>query len=690
MAAHKKIDRICCAVLILSLIVTILFMNGEALGLQASAAALGYETRLFDTTRVHTIDIVMDDWDTFIEGCEDEEYEPCAVVIDGESYKNVAIRAKGNTSLSSVRQLGSQRYSFKIEFDHYDSGKTYHGLDKLCLNNLIQDNTMMKDYLVYRLMGNFGVASPLCGYVYITVNGEDWGLYLAVEGVEDAFLERNYDKEAGELYKPDSMSFGGGRGNGKGFDMENFDFDADGFEPPEQGDFTLGDFPGSPPGDFQMPDNADGTPPEMPDAAADEEASAAADETGTDAEASAQTGETRSRPEMPGGGFGGGNGSDDVKLQYIDDDADSYPNIFDNAKTDVSGKDEKRLIASLKKLSSYEGLEDVLDMDAVLRYFVVHNFVVNGDSYTGSMIHNYYLYEQDGKLSMLPWDYNLAFGGFQGNDAESAVNDPIDDVLSDRPMQAWMFSSEEYTALYHEYYEEFLQSADIDGLIDEAYNLIASYVEKDPTKFCTYDEFETGVQTLKNFCCLRAQSVMGQLDGSIPSTSEAQKESSESLVDVSAITISDMGSMGNTMGGKGGFGGRQNDDADKSDAADTEGFTPPQRPDSSADAGTDFEADTQGGPPQSPPDSQNGTSPGTNRWAGEQPYKRHADGSARSLRAGPRTGTRVCGFLQAKIKNRTVPGGTVLFLQNFKACVGDDVHIVLCGSRYFDADRFLR
>ena len=596
--------------LILSLIVTILFMNGEALGLQASAAALGYETRLFDTTRVHTIDIVMDDWDTFIEGCEDEEYEPCAVVIDGESYKNVAIRAKGNTSLSSVRQLGSQRYSFKIEFDHYDSGKTYHGLDKLCLNNLIQDNTMMKDYLAYRLMGNFGVVSPLCSYVYITVNGEDWGLYLAVEGVEDAFLERNYDKEAGELYKPDSMSFGGGRGNGKGFDMENFDFDADGFEPPEQGDFTPGDFPGSPPGDFQPSDNADGTPPEKPDAAADEEASAAADETGTDAEASAQTGETRSRPEMPGGGFGGGNGSDDVKLQYIDDDPESYPNIFDNAKTDVSGKDEKRLIASLKKLSSYEGLEDVLDMDAVLRYFVVHNFVVNGDSYTGSMIHNYYLYEQDGKLSMLPWDYNLAFGGFQGNDAESAVNDPIDDVLSDRPMQAWMFSSEEYTALYHEYYEEFWQSADIDGLIDEAYSLIAPYVEKDPTKFCTYDEFETGVQTLKNFCYLRAQSVTGQLDGSIPSTSEAQKENSESLVDASGITISDMGSMGNTMGGKGGFGGRQNDDADKSDAADTEGFTPPQRPDSSADAGTDFEADTQGGPPQSPPDSQNGTSPG--------------------------------------------------------------------------------
>ena len=529
------------------------------------------------------------------------------MVIDGESYKNVAIRAKGNTSLSSVRQLGSQRYSFKIEFDHYDSGKTYHGLDKLCLNNLIQDNTMMKDYLAYRLMGNFGVASPLCSYVYITVNGEDWGLYLAVEGVEDAFLERNYGEEAGELYKPDSMSFGGGRGNGRDFDMEDFEFDADGLEPPEQGDFTPGDFPGSPPGDFQTPDNADGTPPEMPDAA-------------DSAEASAETTDAAGRRNREPPGNDGRrlwrrmSSSSDVKLQYIDDDPESYPNIFDNAKTDVSGKDEKRLIESIRKLSSYEDLEDVLDMDAVLRYFVVHNFVVNGDSYTGSMIHNYYLYEQDGKLSMLPWDYNLAFGGFQGSDAESSVNDPIDDVLSDRPMQAWMFSSEEYTALYHEYYEEFLQSADIDGLIDEAYSLIAPYVEKDPTKFCTYDEFETGVQTLKNFCCLRAQSVTGQLDGSIPSTSEAQKESSESLVDASAITISDMGSMGNTMGGKGGFGGRQNDDADKSDAADTEGFTPPQRPDSSADAENRFRGGYASGfggnPPQSPPDSQNGTSPG--------------------------------------------------------------------------------
>ena len=53
----------------------------------------------------------------------------------------------------------------------------------------------------------------------------------------------------------------------------------------------------------------------------------------------------------------------------------------------ISDGDKKRLIGSLKSLSQYEDLENVLNMDGVLRYFVVHNFVVNGDSYTGNQVH---------------------------------------------------------------------------------------------------------------------------------------------------------------------------------------------------------------------------------------------------------------------------------------------------------------
>ena len=115
----------------------------------AITALLLFLLGVIDTSVVHTIDIVMDDRDGFLDTCTNEEYTICTVVIDNESYKNVGIRAKGNTSLTQVASYGNDRYSFKIEFDHYDNTKSYYGLDKLSLNNIIQDNTYLKDYLSY-------------------------------------------------------------------------------------------------------------------------------------------------------------------------------------------------------------------------------------------------------------------------------------------------------------------------------------------------------------------------------------------------------------------------------------------------------------------------------------------------------------------------------------------------------------
>lgn len=503
MATSKHIDKICCIIMTATLLLTFLFINAGRFGVQAVSAAAGYASRLFNTAEVHTIDIIMDDWDSFIETCTDEQYTDCAVVIDGESFRNVAIRAKGNTSLSSVAAYGNDRYSFKIEFDHYDNAMNYYGLDKLCLNNIIQDNTYMKDYLTYRLMHEFGVDSPLCSYVYITVNGQDWGLYLAVEGVEESFLTRNYGNEYGELYKPDSMKMGGGRGNGQGFDFGNF------YRPESSPDMQ--------------------NPPAMPNL-----------------------------PDMPeGGSFLKGMGSSDVSLIYTDDEFDSYANIFDNAKTSPSDADKTRLIETLKNLNETENksLETTVAIDEVIRYFVVHNFVLNFDSYTGAMIHNYYLYEKDGQLSMIPWDYNLAFGTFQGADTTQMVNSPIDTPVSTmdaedaRPMVDWIFKDGAFTGLYHEYFTEFLERTDFDALIGETAELIAPYVEKDPTKFYMYEEFGTGVEALREFCALRAQSVAGQIAGRIPATDSAQEQEKDKLVDASHLTLSDMGTMDGGMKG---------------------------------------------------------------------------------------------------------------------------------------------
>ena len=333
MSTHKHIDKICLVAAVLALILCAVFMGGEALGIQAASTVMGYEDRLFDASKVHTIDIVIDDWDEFLSTAQSEEYSVCSVVIDGEAIKNVGIRGKGNTSLSSVASMDSNRYSFKIEFDQYDSTKTYHGLDKLSLNNVIQDNTYMKDYLVYQMMNEFSVPAPLCSYAYITVNGEDWGLYLAVEAVEESFLQRNYGGDYGELYKPDSTNMGGGRGNGKDFDMSEF------MGEPKNADNTSGvALPdetresGGKRGDMPMPDGfaaAGGRP--NPGEGADPAA----------------------MPDM--GGFGAG--SSVTKLQYIDDDPASYSIIFENAKTDITDGDQTRLIWKRSStLTMYSGI----------------------------------------------------------------------------------------------------------------------------------------------------------------------------------------------------------------------------------------------------------------------------------------------------------------------------------------------
>lgn len=590
MLRSKNIDRICCLVIACTMLLAAGFTALAGAGVLESSrkTSLTYAKHLFDQSTVHKIEITMDGWDDFIDNCTDEKYRACAVTIDGEVQGTVGIRAKGNTSLSSMAQYDNDRYSFKIEFDHYQKKKTYRGLDKLSLNNIIQDATYMKDYWSYTFMNQMGLASPLCSYTEIYVNGEYWGLYLAVEGVEEAFLERNYGEDYGELYKPDSLSFGGGRGNGQAFDMQDFEKKLQGDDTEEQ-------------------------------AAADE--NAANDNAAPTMPQDIQRATRINRGDFKQGGGMGGMGSSDVKLQYIDDDPDSYANIFDNAKTKVKKKDQARLIAALKKLS--EGDTSAVDTDAVAMYMAVHNFLCNGDSYTGSMVHNYYLYEKDGVMSMIPWDYNLAFGGFTGgSDATGTVNTAIDTLLSggddsDRPMAGWITASEESLALYHEKYRQFIDTVFTSGWFESEFDrvsaMIAPYVEKETRAFYSYEEFQTAADTLKTFCLKRAQSVQGQLGGSIPATSAAQ-QGSDALIDASELSITAMGGMNNGKGGDrggnagfpGSFGGDFSFDGGSFIPGDMpqpptqgENGAPPDMPDGGFDGsfgGFDGNASPQGAP----------------------------------------------------------------------------------------------
>lgn len=485
-----------------------------------SKIALDYESKVFNKDEIMTVDIIIDEdsWSNLLENAIAEEYVLCDVVVNGERVNNVGIRTKGNTTLTQIAQDDTtDRYSFKIEFDQYVD-QTLYGLDKLVLNNIMSDSTYMKEYLAYDMFDYMGVANPLYSFASITVNGEPWGLYFALEAMEESYALRNFGASYGQLYKPESVSMNGGMGNREIGEI-NFDFN-------------------------QLNEIRDGTWP---------------NELNNNTEAAG--GRKRNNIEADQGfNFKGFGGSASTDLQYIDDNLDSYSEIFESSVFDSNEKDYKRVIEALKNISEGNSLDQYIDVEQTLKYFAVNSVLVNYDSYTGSLKHNYYLYESNGRLTMLPWDFNLAFAGFQSNDATSAINAPIDTPvsgasLSERPMIGQLLAVDEYMELYHEYLDtlmtEYFDSGKYIETIEKLDALISEYVKEDKTAFYTFDEYQKGVDTIKNFGHLRAESIKGQLNGTIPSTQEGQKVDSSKLIDASTIQIASMG----TQGGAGGFPG---------------------------------------------------------------------------------------------------------------------------------------
>ncbi|MBR6958043.1 MAG: CotH kinase family protein [Erysipelotrichaceae bacterium] len=499
-----------------------------------------------------------DDWNTMLANPLSEDYYVCDVVINGQKIRNVGIRPKGNTSLSAIAMdPDNNRYSLKLEFDHFVKGQTYCGLDKLVLNNNYADVTNMKEAIIYDMYQYIGADASLYNYAKISVNGEYWGIYLALEGVEESFMLRNYGTQDGELYKPDSMEMGGSSSSGASSG-------SGGFQPgsmmPPSGS---GDFPGSSsgfdPGNMpngngpdNMPDFNGMTPPpgsgDFPGGSSGFDPGSIPGGNGSDGPPDISD----FTPSGNGAGFSmRGSGAD---LNYVDDDFDSYSTIWEGEITGTGNSDHRRVITALKNISEGNELETYMDVDNILKYMAVHTFAVNMDSLSGSMAHNYYLYEYDGQLNIIPWDYNLSFGGMSmGNsgDATEMVNDPIDTPFSSTHFFDALLENEEYLARYHGYLQQLVDEYVNGGRFDEVYNRIRNQIDElvktDPNALYVYDEYLTAAEMLYETVNLRAESIRGQLNGTIPSTDAGQRKDSSSFVDASHIDVKAMGQF--NMGG---------------------------------------------------------------------------------------------------------------------------------------------
>ena len=553
----------------------------------SSSSNFTYVNTVFNKEQITDIDIEVneDNWNYLLENATNEEYITANITINGTKYYNIGIRAKGNSSLSTVANDDTtDRYSFKVKFDEYVDGQTLDGLSKIALNNIISDATYMKEYLSYYLLERMGVPTPAFAFTNIKINGEEWGLYFAVEVIEEEFIERNYGSLSGNLYKPEGNEIGAkdnenmkpninngennappnmnneqNKENNAPPNMDNTQ-NGENIVPPNMNNTQNGENIAPPNmdntqnGENIAPPNMDNTqngenitPPNMsnvqneenaPPTSIDNEETSETPNPGTDETNNAQGNENFKDNGFRGGMMGGGMGaSNGANLVYTDDNKDSYSDILENEvfKT-TTDSDKDKVIEMIKNLNEGTNLEEFLNVDEILRYFAVNTFLVNLDSYASNMKHNYYLYERDGVFEILPWDYNLSFGAFNIGTASNAINFPIDspvtDSLENSPLIGKLLEVDEYKETYHKYLQEivdYVNNGTYENTINEVNSLIADYVKNDPTAFYTYEEYTTSIPELINFGIDRAKSISAQLDGSQPSTSYGNIETSVNL-----------------------------------------------------------------------------------------------------------------------------------------------------------------
>jgi len=463
---------------ILLLLFVVIYAVLPNVGIETKNSEFSYENIVFNKNKVTTVDIEIaeEDWADMLENASAEELKQADITVNGKKVENVAIRTKGNLSLRSVVNSDSDRYSLKIDFDYYDDTQSLYGLKKLNLNNNYSDSTLMREYISYELMEQMGLPTPAHSYMYVTVNGEERGLFLGVEAVDETFLANNYGSNDGFLFKPD------------------------------------------------------------------------------------------------------GTGSD---LKYISDDIEDYTGI--GLKTNEGTINQSKLVEMLDAINNGGDIEKYIDVDEMLRYFAVNTALVNLDSYQGNMKHNYYLYEQNGVFSIIPWDYNMSFGGFGagggriagGNGENQAdvttnmekpvaqnngqpdqtgdggmqqqrgggvdmgmgmsgnlINDsainfsvttPVSGTtLEERPLLKALLSNDEYRDKYEGYLEElattYLTEEYVQSITKKLAVLLTTYVEADPTKFSTTEQFLEAVEgenSLPEFAKQRSESILRQLSGEL-------------------------------------------------------------------------------------------------------------------------------------------------------------------------------
>jgi spore coat protein CotH len=414
----------------------------------------------FYTDRVSTVRIVLQesDWQDLMTNAFSKEYYKADFWFDDELVPDVGLRTKGNASLMQTMAWKSERFPLAIDFNLFNQARSFHGIKKVHFNNGWSDPTLLRDVISYKIFADMGVPSPRASIVDLYVNDHHLGVYTMAEAVDASFLSRYFTDTSGNLYKPEvsSARLDWTEQNAyKTFSMFSMFPSA----PVEQDPLAQMNLGGGPLMDIL---NALGD-----------------EDTGANLRSDNQTpafSMVMARNFIEGVGL----------------------------KTNQENPDHTALFKLLDVLNNEpdatfpQEIEKVLDVDEALRFLAVSAGIVHLDNYIG-IGHNTYLYEVNGKFTVIPWDLNMTFGTFNGGIRKDGIinfyiDEPTTGPMNRFPLVDRLLSYQPYLDKYHQYLQELIDGPmALDVIlprVDQWVELIRPYVKADTESFYTYEDWE--------------------------------------------------------------------------------------------------------------------------------------------------------------------------------------------------------
>ena len=467
-------------------------------------------TDLYDPTVLGTFELRFaqeDWWEQLTANYSTEEEIPADLIVDGVTYPAVGVRFKGMTSYSRIGN--SRKKSFNIALDFQDDDQRLEGYKTLNLNNAASDPSFMREVLYFDMVRRY-TPCPKVSFVELTINDEDWGLYVHVQQLNSDLIKEWFVSSDGTRWK---AAMGGGQGGAAPADPNALRPGIGGqFQPPVGGQLP-------PPLDPVQPLTLDqwAASRQARDLNGDGEITEAdyriyLDRQTAAAPAQPPAGGQPARPGDPaqqapggtGGGIGGGFASGDKALIWLGSDPAEYENAYE-LKTDNMDDPWTPLIHTCDVLNNTsleemaDDIESVLAVDRWLWFLAVENTFTDGDSYlTKGADYQLYYEVETGRIHPLQHDGNEAFivrntslSPFEGEDNG---NRPIISRLLAVPALR-----QRYVAHLRTILDESLNWNTLGQKIAAHRALIEADVQADPKKLYTYEEFLSELIALEDF-----------------------------------------------------------------------------------------------------------------------------------------------------------------------------------------------